>query len=158
MDSGADPSRPLARVVRHARVSWLTNPPGGKARVGVESRAFTAMHVGLPEGDPVPREAAPGELLAVTHAMFMAWALAEVLADAGSPPRELLVEADCTLAGPVADRELVAVDLHVYGRGPGLSADGFCEAANAARRRYLRASGMRGDIPGGMEAVLKGIV
>lgn len=96
--------------------------------------------------------------MAVTHAMFMAWALAEVLADACSPARELLIEADCTLAGPVADRELVAVDLHVYGRGPGLSADGFREAANAARRRYLRASGMRVDIPGGMEAVLKGIV
>lgn len=123
--------------------------------MGVESRAFSAVPVGLPEGDPVPREAAPGELLAVTHAMFMAWALSEVLADAGSPARELVVEADCTLAGPVADRELVAVDLRVYGRGSGLSVEGFREAANAARRRYVRASGVRGDIPGGMEAVLE---
>ena len=134
----------------------MTHPPGGAARVGVESRAFSAVPVGLPEDDPVPREAAPGELLAVTHAMFMAWALSEVLADAGSPARELVVEADCTLAGPVADREVVAVDLRVYCRAAGLSAEGFREAANAARRRYLRASGSRGDIPGGMEAVLKG--
>jgi hypothetical protein len=96
------------------------------------------MRVGLPEGDPVSREAAPGELLAVTHAMFMAWALAEVLADAGSPASELVVEADCTLAGPVAERELVAVDLRVYGRGSGLSVEGFREAANAARLRYVR--------------------
>jgi hypothetical protein len=156
MDSDAAPSRPLARVVRRGRVSWLTHPPGGVARVGVESRAFSAMRVGLPEGDPVSREAAPGELLAVTHAMFMAWALAEVLADAGSPASELVVEADCTLAGPVAERELVAVDLRVYGRGSGLSVEGFREAANAARLRYVRASGVRGDIPGGMEAVLDG--
>ena len=112
--------------------------------MGVESRAFSAVPVGLPEGDPVPREAAPGELLAVTHAMFMAWALSEVLADAGSPAREPVVEADCTLAGPVADRELVAVDLRVYGRGSGLSVEGFREAANAARRRYVRASGSAG--------------
>ena len=124
--------------------------------MGVESRAFSAVPVGLPEDDPVPGEAAPGELLAVTLAMFMAWALSEVLAEAGSPASELVVEADCTLAGPAADRELVAVDLRVRGRGAGLSAEGFREAANAARRRYLRASGARGDIPGGMEAVLEG--
>lgn len=158
MDSGSAPNRSLARVVRRARISWLTHPPGGQARVGVESRAFTAVQVGLPEADPVPHEAAPGELLAVTHAIFMAWALAEVLADGGSSARELLVEADCTLAGPVTDRELVAVDLRVYGRCPKVSADGFREAADTARRRYLRASGMRGDIAGGMDAVLKGIV
>ena len=156
MDSGAVPSKPPARVVRRGRVSWFTHPPGGVARVGVESRAFSAVPVTLPEGDPVPYEAAPGELLAVTHAMFMAWALSEVLADAGLPARELVVEADCTLDGPAADRELVAVDLRVYGRGADLSVEGFREAASAARRRYLRASGVREDIPGGMEAVLEG--
>ena len=150
-------SRPLAQVVRRGRVSWLSYPPGGEARVGVESRAFSAMLVGLPEDDAIPGEAAPGELLAVTHALFMAWALSEVLADAGSPARELVVVADCTLAGPVADRELVAVDLRVHGYCAGLSAKGFGEAASAARRRYLRASGMRGDIPGGMEAVLQAL-
>jgi hypothetical protein len=156
MDSGGAASHPLAGVVRSGRVSWFTHPPAGEARVGVESRAFSAVAVGLPEGDPVPGEAAPGELLAVTHAMFMAWALSEVLVDAGSPASELVVEADCTLAGPVADRELVAVDLRVYGRGPGLNVEGFREAADAARRRYVRASGVRGDIPGAMEAVLEG--
>jgi hypothetical protein len=48
-----------------------------------------------------------------------------------------------------------AVDLRVYGRGSGLKLEGFREAANAARRRYLRASGIREDIPGAMEAFLK---
>ena len=90
------------------------------------------------------------------HAMFMAWALSEVLADAGSPARELVVEADCTLAGPLADREVVAVDLRVHGRGAGMSAEGFREAANTARHRYLRGSGTRADIPGGMETILDG--
>jgi osmotically inducible protein OsmC len=155
MDSGAAPGRPLGRVVRRGRVSWFTHPPGGAARVGVESRAFSALPVRLPEGDPAPREAAPGELLAVAHAMFLAWALSEVLADAGSPAAELVVEADCTFAGPVADRELAAVDLRVYGRGPGLNGEGFREAANAARLRYARASGLRGDIAGTMKAVLE---
>ena len=125
--------------------------------MGVESRALSAVAVGLPDGDPVPHEAAPGGLLAVTHAKFVAWALSEILADAGSPAAELVVQADCTLAGPVADRELVAVDLRVYGCGAGLSADGLHEAASAARRRYLRAAGMREEIPSGMQVVLEGV-
>jgi hypothetical protein len=87
--------------------------------------------------------------------MFMAWALSEVLADAGSPPRELVVEAGCTLAGPVADRELVAVDLRVYGRGSGLSVEGFREAANAARLRYVRASGSAETSLAGWRLVLE---
>jgi hypothetical protein len=113
------------------------------------------MRVGIPEGETVPGEAALGELLALTHAMFMAWALSEVLAEVGSRARELVVEADCTFDGTVADRELVAVDLRVYGRGSGLKSEGFREAANAARRRYLRASGIREDIPGGIEVSLQ---
>lgn len=149
-------SRPLAQVVRRARVSWRPNPPGGTAEVGVESHAFSAVPVTLTEDDPVPGEAAPGELLAVTHAMFMAWALSEVLAAAGSPLRELVVVADCTLAGPVSDRKLVAVDLGVHCYCAGLSPKDFGEAATAARRRYLRTSGMREDIPGGMEAIWQG--
>jgi hypothetical protein len=35
--------------------------------------------------------------------MFMAWALSEVLADAGSPARELVVEADCTAGCSAAE-------------------------------------------------------
>jgi hypothetical protein len=155
MDCDLAPSQPRARVVRRGRVSWLTHPPAGNARVSIESRAFTALRVGLPEGEIVPREAALGELLALTHAMFMAWALSEVLTDVGSPARELVVEADCTLDGPISDREVVAVDLRVYGRGSGLQLEDFREAANAARRRYLRASGIREDVPGGIEAFLQ---
>jgi hypothetical protein len=88
--------------------------------------------------------------------MFMAWALSEVLAEAGSPARELVVEADCTLAGPLADREVVTVDLRVHGRGAGMTTEGFRAAADTARNRYLRASGTREDISGGMETVLGG--
>ncbi len=108
----------------------------------------------VPEGDPAPYEATPGELLAVVHAMFMAWSLADGLIDGGRPADELVVTADCSFEGPISSRNLVAVDVSVFGRVPGLDARAFEEAANVASRRYRRASGARDDIPGRLEAVL----
>jgi hypothetical protein len=142
------------RVVRRGRVSWPTHPPHGTARIGVESRAFGALAVSLPDGDVVAREAAPGELLAVTHAVFMAWKLSEMLADAGSPANELTINAECTFAGAVAERELVAVSLQIRGFAPGLDAATFREVAIEAQRRYLHSAGARSDIPCELSTVL----
>ena len=108
----------------------------------------------MPIGDPFPYEATPGELLAVTHAMFMAAALAEVLVENGTPADELDVDAECSFDGPLESRHLAAVDLSVRGRVRGLNARAFDDMASVARRGYLRASGARDDISGGLEAVL----
>jgi osmotically inducible protein OsmC len=142
------------RVVRHGRVSWPTHPPHGTARIGVESRAFGAVAVSVPEGDVVAHEAAPGELLAVTHAIFMAWKLSAMLAEVGSPPNELTISAECTFAGAVAERELVAVSLQIRGIVPGLDAATFREVAIEAQRRSLHSLGARSDIPCDLLAVL----
>jgi hypothetical protein len=144
------------RVVRHARVSWLTHPPAGIARIGVESDAFGALAASLLEGDPVPHEAAPGELLASAHAMFVAVSLSEGLELAGSPADEIVVEAACTFAGPRSDRELISMDLRVSGRVPGLGAEGFRQAVARARVRALRSAASRDDLPGRIETVMRG--
>jgi hypothetical protein len=135
-------------------VAWLTHPPHGTARIGVESGAFGAVALSVPEADPDAHKAAPGELLALTHAVFMAWALSEVLAASGTPASQLTVTAECTFAGPVTERELVAVALHVYGVVPGVHAAGFRGAAVDAQRRYLQSSGGRTDLPSELSTVL----
>ncbi len=132
-------------VVRHGRV--LTHPSTGTARVEADSFAFGAMPVSLPAGDPVPHEATPGELLAVAQATFMAAAVAEELGVAGSPANEIVVEADCTYAGPVRNRTLTQLAFHVTGRVPGLDAGSFRDVVESARRRSLRATGARDDLP-----------
>jgi organic hydroperoxide reductase OsmC/OhrA len=153
--SGEAPSNQTRHeVFRHGRVSWLTHPPGGVARIGVESHAFGSLPVSVPEGDPVPHEATPGELLAITHAMFLAAVLAEALALAGSPANEIVVEAACTFTGPARNRELTAVDLYVHGHVPGLDAAAFREAVAAARRRSLGSAGAREDLPGEVQSTL----
>ena len=142
------------RTVRRGRIAWLTHPPQGVARIEAASRAFHAIPVSLPEGDPVPNEATPGELLALSHAMFMASVLAEVLVEHGTPPDELVVDAECSFEGPLPSRHLVAIDLSVRGRVPGLSEQAFGQLAEAARRRYLPTSGARDDITSGLKAAL----
>jgi lipoyl-dependent peroxiredoxin len=153
---GDDPSscRSECPVVRRGRVSWLTHPPAGVARIGVESHAFGALPVSLPEGDQVPYEAAPGELLAIAHAMFLAVALSDELTLAGSRADEIVVEAACTFAGPLSHRELIALDVRASGRVPGLDGAAFREAVDAARSRSLRSAAARADLPGAVEAVL----
>jgi lipoyl-dependent peroxiredoxin len=154
MDSSQSSSHPHQQVVRRGRVSWLTHPPHGVARVSVESRAFGAIAVSVLE-DPIPYEATPGEFLAITHGMCMATVLSQGLAEGGSSANELVVEVECTFAGPGPERELIAVDLEVRGRVPGLDQARFREAADNARRRYLRFIGARDDVPGELEAVLE---
>jgi hypothetical protein len=141
-------------VVRSGRVSWATHPPHGTARIGVASRAFGAVALSVPDADVVAHEAAPGELVAVTHAIFMAWKLSEVLVEAGSPADELTVEAECTFAGAVAERELVAVHLRIHGFVPDGDTATFREATLEAQRRYLRSCGTRSDIPCELSTVL----
>jgi hypothetical protein len=142
------------RVVRGGRVSWLTHPPEGVARVSAESCAFGSLRVGAPASGPVADETTPGELLAITHGVFMAAELADILQRRGTPAVEIVVDAHATLAGRRTARVLEAIDLYVEGRVPGLEPRGFRDAVESARRRYLEASGARYDIPGSVEHVL----
>src|SRR4051812_40795176 len=151
MNSDASPEQADHQVVRRGTVSWLTHPPGGRARIEAQSLAFHALPVSLPEGDPIPHEATPGELLAITHAMFLASFLSEALALGGTPADEIVVDAACTFVGPQPDRELTAVDLHALGRVPGLEAVVFREAVAAARRKSMRLIGVREDFPGALQ-------
>jgi hypothetical protein len=155
MNSDASPEQADHQVVRRGMVSWLTHPPAGRARIEAQSLAFHALPVSLPDGDPIPHEATPGELLAITHAMFLAGFLSEALALAGTPADEIVVDAACTFVGPRPDRELTAVDLHALGRVPGLTAVAFSEAVAAARRKSMRSIGVREDFPGALQAELQ---
>jgi len=83
----------------------------------------------------------------------MAWKLAEVLVETGSPPDELTVEAKCTFAGAIRDRELIAIHLRVDGFVPG-SMPQRSNATVEAQRRYLRSCGPRSDLACELAAVL----
>ena len=145
---------PGGEVVRRGRVAWLTKPPAGVARIEAGSEAFGALPVSLSEGAPRPYEAAPGELLAITHALILAGFLAQALELAGSPASEIVVGASCTFSGPMPARELTSVDLHVRARVAGLDAAAFDDLVASAHGQSMRAIGVREDIPGRLETEL----
>jgi lipoyl-dependent peroxiredoxin len=142
-------------VVRSGTVSWLTHPPEGRARVEAQSFAFHALPVSFPEGDPVPGETTPGELLAISHAILLAGFLADELERAGAPANELVVDAACAFEGPHLTRELTGIDLTVRGRVPGVDAHAFGNAAASARLRWHRSTGISDEIPCVVEAELQ---
>jgi len=154
-DQGPSSARPVDHVTRRGRASWLTGPPAGTARIEGESSAFGALPVTLPEGDPVHKETTPGELLAVSLAMFVAAALSEELLREGLHANELVVEAACTFSGALSDRQLSALELQVRGRVPGVDTAGFRAAAKTATRQALRAAGAREDLPCELRADLE---
>jgi lipoyl-dependent peroxiredoxin len=141
-------------VVRGGRVLWRMRPPAGSARITVESHAFGPVTMSMTEAGTVTQQTAPGELLAVAHAALMATALAGVLHDAGMSASELVVSAHAGFTGPPAVRELVAVNLDVRGRLPGIEREAFEKAATAARTRYLRLCGTHEDLNGTLNVTL----
>jgi organic hydroperoxide reductase OsmC/OhrA len=147
------PSDPNGTVIRRGTVSWLTHAPAGRARIS-GAGGLNSVSVAVPQGDPGAEETTPGELMAITAAMILAWAVAEVLTERKTPANELVVKSECTFSGPVAERQLVALSFRVDGRVPGIHSDGLLDAAHAARRRYLLASGARDDLPCELEATV----
>ena len=151
--SGSTSSEP-GQVVRSARVAWLTQPPAGGGRITLESRAFGSISMSVPEAATGAHETTPGELLAGAHATMMATALAGLLEKLGTPARELVVSAHAAFNGPRTEREVVAIDLDVHARVPGLEQEALEEAATSARERYLRLCGTRRDLGGTLTATL----
>jgi lipoyl-dependent peroxiredoxin len=74
----------------------------------------------------------PEELIAAAHASCFSMALAHGLTEAGNPPEHLEVSAKVTLDELDGAPTITTSDLVVTGRVPGLSAEGFIQAATEA--------------------------
>jgi osmotically inducible protein OsmC len=72
----------------------------------------------------------PEDLIAAAHASCFAMALSHELAEGGHPPDELSTSATVTF---VPGEGITAIALTVRGRVPGIDADGFQSAADAAK-------------------------
>jgi len=152
-------SHTTGRVVRRGRVSWLTGPPGGVARVGIARAPGLAglppVPVALPAREPSAGEVAPGELLAVAYGMFVASVFAEQLEAADVPADEIVVQANCAFAHELPDRELTSLDLILRARVRDIDDAAFRRIARSTRASALRSAGARADLPGELDAALE---
>ncbi len=117
---------------RRASVTWNGDLMGGSGTIDeVGSGAFGPLEVSWSaRTEDSGGKTSPEELIAAAHASCFSMALAHGLAQAGSAPERLSTSAAVTF---VPGTGITAIALTVRGRVPGLDADGFREAAEAAK-------------------------
>lgn len=92
----------------------------------------------------------PEELIAAAHASCFSMALSGALARGGTPPTSLDVKATATF---VPGTGITGMKLVLSGDVPGLSAEGFAEAANGAKENCPVSKALAGNVPVTLEIV-----
>ena len=126
----------MARVERGAHVSWDGNLARGLGLISAQTGAFAELPFSLPTriGD-ADGKTSPEELLAAAHAGCLAMSLASELSSAGTPPEHLDVEATIRLdERPGRGHLIVASNVKIRGRVPGLTVTGWEQAVDQADR------------------------
>ena len=118
---------------RRASVTWNGDLLGGSGTIEeVGSGAFGPLDVSWAarSEEDSGGKTSPEELIAAAHASCFSMALASGLAKAGSAPERLQTTAAVTF---VPGSGITKIGLAVRGSVPGLDADGFRSAAEAAK-------------------------
>jgi lipoyl-dependent peroxiredoxin len=119
---------------RRASVTWNGDLMSGSGTIDeVGSGAFGPLDVSWAarSEEASGGKTSPEELIAAAHASCFSMALSLGLAKAGTPPEQLRTSAVVTF---VPGTGITKSALIVTGRVPGLDADGFREAAEAAKK------------------------
>ncbi|MBO0732511.1 MAG: OsmC family peroxiredoxin [Acidimicrobiaceae bacterium] len=121
---------------RVARTEWSGNLTEGSGRTELVSSGLGAYEVSFPKraADDAGGATSPEELIAAAHSACYAMQLSALLTDAGSPPERLEVTAEVALGpDPAGGFHIPGITLKVRGAVPGLDAEGFAKAADAAK-------------------------
>ena len=118
-------------TTRTAAGEWHGSLTEGSGRVTLESSGLGTFDVTWASRAEQPEgRTSPEELIAAAHASCFSMALSNGLAKAGHPPTSLNTRAEVDFQ---AGEGITGIRLWVSGDVPGLDADGFREAAEAAK-------------------------
>jgi len=118
-------------VTSSASATWKGDLSGGEGRVRPASGAFPELTVTWRQrAETRESGTSPEELIAAAHASCFAMALSAGLSRGGTPPEQLDTSAEVTFQG---GEGITGIRLTVRGVVPGLDADGFRTAAEAAK-------------------------
>ena len=144
-------------VVRRAAATWSGNLANGTGTVSaVSSEAFSSLPVSWSaRTESSDGLTSPEELVAAAHASCFSMSLSAGLGRAGTPPESLDVTAAITFDKLEPGWRIVASALTVRGRVPGISAEGFVAAAEAAKVGCPISNALSPDIALSVEATLE---
>ena len=118
-------------VSSSANATWEGDLIGGHGTVRAASGAFGELSLTWRQrAETRDSGTSPEELIAAAHASCFAMALSHGLAGAGTPPQRLDTSAQVTFQ---AGSGITGIHLTVRGAVAGLDADGFRQAAEAAK-------------------------
>jgi len=120
---------------RTARTAWNGTLQEGSGQVELSSSKAGTFEVSFPKraADEAGGTTSPEELIAAAHSSCYAMALSNEIGKAGGTPQALDITAEVTLGQKDGASAITGIALTVRGEVEGLDADGFQQAAQAAK-------------------------
>jgi lipoyl-dependent peroxiredoxin len=145
-------------AIRRAEATWSGDLMTGKGTVSaVTSGAFAQLPVSwAARTETSDGRTSPEELVAAAHAACFCMALSNGLAKSGHPAERLDVSAEVAFEKADAGWRVASSTLTVEGRVPGMSAEDFTAAANAAKDGCPISKALEGNVELSVQASLAG--
>lgn len=121
---------------RVARTEWSGGLQDGSGKTELVSSGLGSYEVSFPKrsAEEAGGATSPEELIAAAHSACYAMQLSAFLADAGGSPDRLEVTAEVSLGpDPAGGFRIPSIALKVRGSVPGVDAQAFAKAAEAAK-------------------------
>ncbi len=135
------------RAERRAEALWAGSLFEGSGSVSAGSQAFAGLPVTwASRTEHADGRTSPEELLAAAHAACFSMAFSLVLAEAGTPPEQLTVDATCVFEQVPDGFAITTIDLDVRGRVRELDSHRFEQAAKRAAQLCPVSNALKGNV------------
>jgi lipoyl-dependent peroxiredoxin len=142
-------------VERSATAVWEGDLLGGSGQVSTESGVVGNATVNWSSrAEQADENTSPEELIAAAHATCISMALANGLAEAGTPPARLETEATATFDRTPDGFRMTTMRISTRGQVEGLDEDGFRRAAEDAKENCPVSQALKGNVDVSVDASL----
>jgi osmotically inducible protein OsmC len=142
-------------VERSAKAVWEGDLMSGSGQVSTETGAVREATVKWSSrAEQADENTSPEELIAAAHATCVSMALANTLAQGGTPPQRLESEATATFDKVGEGFRITTMRLSIRGQVDGLDDDGFRQAAEQAKENCPVSQALKGNVDVSVDASL----
>ncbi len=142
-------------VERSANAVWEGDLITGSGEVSTQSGAVRNATVKWSSrAEQADENTSPEELIAAAHATCISMALANGLAQAGTPPKRLETEATATFDKTADGFRMTTMRISIRGDVEGLDDDAFRQAAEEAKVNCPVSQALKGNVEVSLDAAL----
>jgi lipoyl-dependent peroxiredoxin len=142
------------KTEKRAHAIWEGDLMSGSGRFTLGSGVAGEQRVSWAARTETGDQTSPEELIAAAHASCFSMALANGLAEAGTPPTRLESDAVCTFAKTGEGFRITEIQLTVRGDIDGVDEAGFRAAAGQAKENCPVSQALKGNVEITLDAAL----